>query len=44
MVPTNATEGPRSECLGYAAFTKRLDDDEDFAMGQPAAGRHRRRR
>jgi hypothetical protein len=31
MVPTNATEGPRSECLGYAAFTKRLDDDEDFA-------------
>jgi hypothetical protein len=31
MVPTNATEGPRSECIGYAAFSKRLDDDEDFA-------------
>ena len=30
MVPTGATEGPRSECLGYAAFTRRLDDDEDF--------------
>lgn len=31
MVPTNAGEGPRCECLGFAAFTKRLDDDEDFA-------------
>jgi hypothetical protein len=31
MVPTGAAEGPRSECIGYAAFVKRLDDDEDFA-------------
>jgi len=31
MVPTSATEGPRSDCMGYAAFVKRLDDDEDFA-------------
>jgi hypothetical protein len=31
MVATNASEGPRSECIGYAAFSKRLDDDEDFA-------------
>ena len=31
MVPTGATEGPRSECIGYAAFCDRLDEDPDFA-------------
>jgi hypothetical protein len=31
MVPTNAPEGPRNECIGYAAFCDRLDEDEDFA-------------
>lgn len=31
MVPTNAAEGPRSECMGYAAFCRRLADDRDFA-------------
>jgi hypothetical protein len=31
MVPTGATEGPRTEPMGYAAFVKRLDDDPDFA-------------
>ena len=30
MVPTGMPEGPRSECLGYAAFCDRLDEDEDF--------------
>ena len=30
MVPTGAPEGPRSECMGYAAFCDRLDEDEDF--------------
>jgi hypothetical protein len=30
MVPTGATEGPRSECLGYASFRDRLDEDPDF--------------
>jgi hypothetical protein len=30
MVPTNAPEGPRSECLGYAQFTRRLDTDPEF--------------
>ncbi len=30
MVPTNAPEGPRSECLGYAAFCRRLDNDTEF--------------
>ena len=30
MVPTNATEGPRSECIGYAAFSRRLETDHDF--------------
>jgi hypothetical protein len=30
MMPTNAPEGPRNECLGYAAFCDRLDEDEDF--------------
>lgn len=30
MVPTGAPEGPRSECMGYAAFCERLDEDEDF--------------
>lgn len=31
MVPTTATDGPRSECLGYAAFSRRLRGDEEFA-------------
>ena len=31
MVPTGAPEGPRNECLGYAGFCDRLDEDEDFA-------------
>jgi hypothetical protein len=30
MVPTGAPDGPRSECLGYATFCDRLDEDEDF--------------
>jgi hypothetical protein len=30
MVPTNATEGPRSECIGYAAFSRRLETDHEF--------------
>ena len=30
MVPTNAAEGPRSECIGYAAFSRRLETDHDF--------------
>ncbi|HEY7225301.1 MAG TPA: hypothetical protein VH561_17140 [Micromonosporaceae bacterium] len=30
MVPTGAPEGPRNECLGFAAFCDRLDEDEDF--------------
>jgi hypothetical protein len=32
MVPTNATEGPRNECIGYAAFCDRLDNDPDFRV------------
>jgi hypothetical protein len=31
MVPTGAAEGPRNECIGYAAFCDRLDEDLDFA-------------
>jgi hypothetical protein len=31
MVPTGASEGPQNECIGYAAFCDRLDDDPDFA-------------
>ena len=31
MVPTGATEGPQKECIGYAAFSDRLDEDRDFA-------------
>ena len=31
MVPTTAAEGPRSECLGYAAFSRRLHGDAEFA-------------
>jgi hypothetical protein len=31
MVPTNAAEGPRTECVGYAAFDRRLDSDPAFA-------------
>ena len=31
MVPTHATEGPQKECIGYAAFCDRLDEDPDFA-------------
>lgn len=30
MVPTGAPDGPRCECMGYAAFCDRLDEDEDF--------------
>ena len=30
MVPTTAAEGPRSECIGYAAFSRRLETDHDF--------------
>jgi hypothetical protein len=30
MIPTNATEGPRNEALGYAAFCHRLDTDSEF--------------
>ena len=30
MAPTAASEGPRSECIGYAAFCRRLDEDVDF--------------
>jgi hypothetical protein len=28
MVPTGSAEGPRTECMGYAAFSRRLDDAE----------------
>jgi hypothetical protein len=31
MVPTNAADGPRSECRGFAAFSRALDDDPVFA-------------
>ena len=31
MVPTGASEGPRNESIGYAAFCRRLDDDAAFA-------------
>ncbi len=31
MIATNATEGPRTEALGYAAFCHRLDTDSEFA-------------
>lgn len=31
MVPTNASEGPRTECMGYAAFERRLESDPEFA-------------
>ena len=31
MVPTNAAEGPRTECMGYAAFSRRLESDAEFA-------------
>jgi hypothetical protein len=31
MVPTSAGEGPRSECMGYAAFAHRLHTEEEFA-------------
>jgi hypothetical protein len=31
MVPTNNADGPRTECLGYAAFDRRLDEDPAFA-------------
>jgi hypothetical protein len=30
MQPTNAVEGPRSECMGYAAFSRKLTGDADF--------------
>jgi hypothetical protein len=31
MVPTGAADGPRSECRGFAAFSRALDDDPVFA-------------
>jgi hypothetical protein len=31
MVPSNAPEGPRTECLGYATFCRRLETDAEFA-------------
>ena len=31
MVPTGASDGPRTECLGYAAFSQRLYGDPAFA-------------
>jgi hypothetical protein len=31
MVPTGAAEGPRTECMGYAAFSRKLHSDEEFA-------------
>jgi hypothetical protein len=31
MIPTQASEGPRSEAMGYAAFCHRLDSDPVFA-------------
>jgi hypothetical protein len=31
MTPTGASEGPRNESIGYAAFCRRLDDDPAFA-------------
>lgn len=30
MVASTASEGPRHECLGYAGFRDRLEEDEDF--------------
>jgi hypothetical protein len=30
MVPTNASDGPRSECLGYAGFSRKLAEDTEF--------------
>lgn len=32
MVPTGAPDGPRHECMGYAAFCRRLEEDEDFRV------------
>ncbi len=32
MAPTGAPEGPRNECIGYAAFCDKLDEDEDFRI------------
>jgi hypothetical protein len=31
MTPTGASDGPRSECVGYAAFSQRLHSDEEFS-------------
>jgi hypothetical protein len=31
MVPTTAVDGPRSECMGYAAYSRRLHSDDEFA-------------
>ena len=30
MVPTETADGPRRECMGYAAFTRHLDGDATF--------------
>jgi hypothetical protein len=32
MVPTGAPDGPRHECMGYATFCRRLDEDENFRV------------
>jgi hypothetical protein len=31
MIPSTGAEGPRTECLGYAAFCRRLEADGEFA-------------
>jgi hypothetical protein len=31
MIATNAIEGPRTECMGYATFAGKLDSDPEFA-------------
>jgi hypothetical protein len=31
MTPTGAPEGPRNECLGYAAFSHKLEHEPEFA-------------
>ena len=30
MVPTGATGGPRTECMGFASFSRRLNTDAEF--------------
>jgi hypothetical protein len=31
MVPSTGSEGPRTECLGYATFSRRLEAEPEFA-------------